>query len=216
MANTRLPPRARKLIAIGAFTFVGLAWLAASGLGFFALMRYEARSGTAAHPPGSWPRSAEVRFDRARPTLLLFAHPQCPCTRATVGELDRIAARVGDRLNIQVLFLSDPSLGDAWTRSDLWKQAAGIPGVELRADPNGAIARRFGIETSGQVLLYAPDGHLVFQGGITALRGHAGDNAGSEAIEEFVRDGRAPISATPVFGCGLFCRDDDRAGGSSP
>jgi hypothetical protein len=44
----------------------------------------------------------------------------------------------------------------------------------------------------------------VFSGGITASRGHEGDNAGRAAIEQLVRHERADRLSTWVFGCALF------------
>jgi hypothetical protein len=88
-----------------------------------------------------------------------------------------------------------------------------------REDEDGAEAARFGAATSGQVLVYGRDGALVFSGGITAARGHFGDNEGSKAIAHFVADPRpaaevrerSPADAsagnlarTPVFGCPIF------------
>ena len=49
-------------------------------------------------------------------------------------------------------------------------------------DDDGAEARRFGAETSGQTLLYDARGALAFSGGITGARGHAGDNAGRASL----------------------------------
>ncbi len=49
-------------------------------------------------------------------------------------------------------------------------------------DDDGAEAKRFGAETSGQTLLYDERGTLAFSGGITGSRGHAGDNAGRASL----------------------------------
>jgi hypothetical protein len=75
--------------------------------------------------------------------------------------------------------------------------------VEILRDDDAVEARRFGVFTSGQSLLYAPDGALLFSGGITASRGHAGDNAGIAAIAALARGRGAATTETPVFGCAL-------------
>jgi hypothetical protein len=143
--------------------------------------------------------------ETVRPTLLVFAHPQCPCTRATIGELDRIVARCSTKLRTIVIVLNLPELGDEWNHSDLWDSAARIPGVELRADRDGVLASQFGVETSGEALLYAADGQLAFQGGITAARGHSGDNAGAESIVQLALGHTPECNSTPVYGCRLCC-----------
>ena len=59
--------------------------------------------------------------------------------------------------------------------------AAEIPGVEVVSDEDDAQSAAFGAAVSGQTLLYDREGRLIFSGGITAARGHAGDNAGRSA-----------------------------------
>ena len=76
----------------------------------------------------------------------------------------------------------------------------GRPAVKHRAV---AQARRFGVETSGQTLLYA-GGSLAFSGGITGSRGHAGTNAGETALIALLTRGDADRRGTSVFGCPLF------------
>ena len=112
-------------------------------------------------------------------------------------------ARCAGRVRMHVLFYADPELGSEWTRSDLWRQAHSIPGVEVASDPLGATAALFGARTSGQVFLFGPDGRLLFEGGITAARGHEGDNAGARAVRDLVLEGSARIEQSPVFGCAL-------------
>jgi hypothetical protein len=70
-------------------------------------------------------------------------------------------------------------------------------------DPDGVEARRFGAETSGHTLLFAGDGRLLFSGGITASRGHAGDNAGESVIVALVNNQTPALTRTLVFGCSL-------------
>jgi len=183
---------------------LGLSWAAGVVVAFgFALM-YEATPGEPAAPPATWPHAAPFRLASAGDTLLLFVHPHCPCSRATIGELDRLVAVSGATLHCHVFFYADPALGPGWERTDLWNAAARIPGVEVSADPLAGIARSFGVRTSGQALLYAPDGTLRFAGGITSGRGHAGDNAGADAIARSVRDDLLEVTRTPTFGCPLI------------
>jgi len=71
-------------------------------------------------------------------------------------------------------------------------------------DDDGVEAARFGAATSGQVILYDRDGRLLFSGGITASRGHAGDNDGRDAIVSLLGGGRGTRHSSPVFGCSLL------------
>lgn len=157
-----------------------------------------------AHAPG---KSASSLY-----RLLVFVHPQCPCTRSTIEELDRIAARAGSHARICAYFLSDPDQPDTWTKSATWRAATWIPGVEVLTDPRGETARAFGARTSGETLLYSPAGDLVYHGGITGARGHAGDNIGADAIVAALLGDPSPVKTTPVYGCALFDDEPQSAG----
>src|SRR5687767_14372837 len=78
-----------------ALVSMGLVWMSALVLGFTGLVQYQAGPGSAASAPVHWPSDCSLARADREATLLVFAHPQCPCTRATIGELDRIAARCG-------------------------------------------------------------------------------------------------------------------------
>jgi hypothetical protein len=180
----------------------GCVWGTGVIAGFAAAERYAGTPGAPATPGASWPVTACIEHDEARPTLLLFLHPCCPCSSATVEELSHLLARCGDRLATTVLFVSDPLLGTDWRQGGLWTDVAALPGVTELEDAGGAQARLFGARTSGQAQLWGADGALLFSGGLTAARGHAGDNAGVSAVEELVLHGHGARSA-PVFGCAL-------------
>jgi hypothetical protein len=179
------------------------AWVAATAAGLATMARYSVAPGALAAPPATWPGAAPVALDLRRGTLLLFAHPHCVCTRATLAELERIAARAGDRLAAHVFFYADPALGTDWSRSATWQRARAIPGVNVHDDPLAAVARAHGASTSGTTVLYGPDGALRFHGGITGSRGHEGDNPGAAAVVERLLGRAAAPAHTPVYGCGL-------------
>ncbi len=182
-------------------------WIPAVGYGIKALWRYSITAGHPAESLAEWPRFAPIERAAGRSTLVMFAHPQCPCTRASLGELAIIVAHGRDRVNAFVFFYRPPAEPAEWTQTDLWQTATAIPGVLAFEDRDGTVARSFGVFTSGQTLLYDPAGRLQFQGGITAFRGHSGDNAGRSAITTLLQ-GDAVLAknvrvTTPVFGCSL-------------
>lgn len=181
----------------------GVIWLVAVGAGMKLLLDFQVKPGVAANPPPLWPASARIPRAPGQHLLLVIAHPRCPCTRATLGELARIMARADRGLQAYVLFVVPPGRDARWAKADLWHGASQIPGVRLVLDADGTEARRFGVATSGQALVYDAAGRLAFAGGITAGRGHAGDNAGEAAIVSLVRRDSAERSITPVFGCAL-------------
>jgi hypothetical protein len=111
-------------------------------------------------------------------------------------------AKGNGRLDAIVLFAQRRGGPDVSTTS-LWQDAAEIPGVRVAADPGGASARRFAGRSSGHVVLYAPDGHLMFAGGVTPSRGHDGDSVGLEALRDAAFGRPLDRVVTRVFGCSL-------------
>jgi hypothetical protein len=182
---------------------VGALWLATVGAGMAVVWRYQYQPGDPARAPVEWPSTSHVARVPGRATLVMLAHPRCPCTRASLGELARLMTHVQGRLAATVLFLAPSDEPAGWERSDLWESAVAIPGVAVMRDQDGEEAGRFGVLTSGQVLVYNGSGHLLFSGGITPSRGHAGDNPGGAAIAALVNDEPAPHDAH-VFGCSLI------------
>jgi len=112
-------------------------------------------------------------------------------------------ARAGNGLDAHVVFFEPDGVADDWKHTASIEEAAGIPGVTVHFDKEGHEARLFGAATSGQTDLYDAHGRLQFAGGITAARGHAGDNVGRETIVEWISTGAAHQDNTPVFGCAL-------------
>jgi hypothetical protein len=132
----------------------------------------------------------------------MFAHPRCPCTRASLSELEKLAAASPGE-SIRVVLFRPESAGRDWTETDIALQAQSIRGVEILWDEGGRLAARFGAKTSGHVLIYDERGSLVFSGGITSLRGHAGSNSNSEAAAAQFSGAGTGFLEAPVFGCPL-------------
>lgn len=142
-------------------------------------------------------------------SLVLFVHPQCPCTRATIGELARIVAQCQGRLETFVLVFKPAQSSQEWEQTALCQEARAIPGVRVLSDADGREARRFAAKTSGQVALFDAAGRLVFSGGITGSRGHSGDNAGRTAVVSLVNGAASERDRTFVFGCSLLNPEPD-------
>lgn len=179
-------------------------WAALVLTGFGYLMHYTATAGVGDRGVSVWPSDTSVARQGGRATLIVFMHPVCPCSRATVNELSKLLTHVANSVDAIAVFVRPPGFDAGWERAELWDNAARIPGVRCLVDPGGNEARRFGAATSGYSLLYDPKGALVFRGGITAARSHEGDNVGENAILSWVRDGKADVAETPAFGCPLF------------
>jgi len=186
-------------------------WMTVAVAGSACLWVYATRPGVAGSPPPQWPQTSALILSPTQLTLVMFVHPKCPCTRASIGELAILMAHAGGRLRSYLMFERPAaSLPNRWEHTDLWTSAAQIPGVAVSLDYSGE-AQRFGSATSGQTAIYDRDGRLRFSGGITAARGHWGDNAGVFEVEQLLRGDRSRQASTPVFGCRLFGARDKRS-----
>lgn len=187
------------------WTLLVVAWIGSSATGLWMLWAWDNKPGASANARAQWPAESALGRDRGGPTLVMLVHPQCTCSRASLTELAELLARARPRPKTFVLFLKPAGFADGWERSDLWTTASGLPGVTVIRDNEGREAARFGAATSGQTFLYDARGALLFSGGITGARAHAGDNAGRSSVVTLLNGtGPAPASKTSVFGCPLF------------
>jgi hypothetical protein len=202
----RVPPRSirniikKHAVVIGAF----LLWIPAVGVGAHSLLDYANTPGRLATPPAEWPSGAISHLESNLPTLVVFVHPHCGCSQATLDELAQIMARCRGRARAYVYVYAPKSEPPNWVKTGLWRDAEAIPGVRVMEDPDGRETRRFGASTSGQTLLYNATGQLVFNGGLTASRGHLGANDGEDAVVSLLLTGKASYKTTRVFGCSLL------------
>jgi hypothetical protein len=178
-----------------------VSWGLAVGAGVLLLEAYAARPGQAGTPAERWPEGSPIRLDRHRPTLLIFLHPRCPCSRASLAELATLMACCRDRVSAHALLFQPAQLPAFWGWCGIEQDLAGLPDVSTRPDVEGVEARRFGVATSGHVLLYDSDARLIFSGGITAARGHQGGNYGRDAVVAQVLGRESARPKNPVFGC---------------
>jgi hypothetical protein len=184
-----------------AFAVSTLAWVGALATGLFVLWRYDGAPAPDGQPPSRWPAASAISQPRERPALLLFAHPHCPCTRASLDELIALMTRTRGLASVYVVFTTPPDAPETWTHSASWDYASSIPDVRIVLDKNAREAQRFGVLASGHVLLYGADGALLFNGGITSARGRVGDNVGRAAIASLLTGQRPARNHTSIFGC---------------
>jgi len=179
-------------------------WLGLSVLGFLLLVDYDTTPGAGARAPRHWASTALIEPLAGKCTLVMFAHPHCPCTRASIAELSVLMTRCQDKVHAIVLFLKPGGFPPGWEKTDLWYEASRIPGVTVTTDEDGAASRQFAAVTSGQTFVYSTAGSLLFSGGITASRGHAGDNEGLETAVAAIAAGTPAPGPALVFGCPLI------------
>ena len=186
------------------FGAVAVVWLCLAAAGLAVLWQYDNAPGEPANAPRSWPSHSRLTRAADAPTLVMLAHPQCSCSRASLGELEELLARTAVHPKTYVVFLKPATVGDGWEQTDLWRTAKRLRDVSVVRDDDGVEARAFGAATSGQTLLYDQNGGLEFSGGITGSRAHQGDNDGRQSLLALLNGGRDARTGTNVYGCPLL------------
>ena len=191
-----------------------LFWVALSTWGA-AVVGYWAWLAVYSYSPGRLlapPTLRQVRMPFApeggRHLLVMALHPRCPCSRSSIGELSRLTSKFHDDLKCVVLVYKPGDATDNWLETDLVAVVRQLPDTDVVVDDDGRQALRLGMKTSGSVILYSPQGIPQFWGGITAGRGHFGDNLGSDAISAVMHGQQPTQRSQPVYGCQIQSDDD--------
>jgi hypothetical protein len=185
------------------------AWALALVVGVAAGIQFQTAPGEPGRGAESWPDGTALARAGDRPTLLLFGHPLCPCTRASLAELEKLLSRVEGRVRTTVVWSWDGAERPA-DEVGLIERARALPGVATFDDVGAREARRFGVATSGEALLFDAEGRRVYRGGLTGSRGHEGDNAGRDAVLARLEGEETAARSAPVFGCPLLDPDGAR------
>lgn len=168
------------------------------------MLHYELTPASTASARPAWPVASRLARDPARPTLLMFVHPRCPCSSASLAELNVLASRCRDRVAIRIVFVRPSGFSEGWERTHLFDAAQRVLGASVYCDRDGKEAAKFGATASGEALLYDRDGRLLFQGGLTGSRGHEGDNDGLSCLTALIDSGHSENTRAAVYGCALF------------
>jgi hypothetical protein len=185
----------------------------------YSLEHYKSLAGRASDiTPG--PRATTALSSPAKPRLVMYVHPHCPCTRASLAEFQQLvdgAKSRGRELSAEIVVVVPPGIDDSWRDGAIVRAAKELvaenrAGVQLRFNHDLDEALEVGATTSGHTLLFDSEGRRLFRGGITRSRGHAGDNPGTRALTELLNDRKPEVATTPVFGCPLYSPEACRAG----
>ncbi|MBX3434592.1 MAG: hypothetical protein KF847_14835 [Pirellulales bacterium] len=182
---------------------VTLAWAVLCLGSFAALVIYKQAPGDMQFACRELDSGLPDREDQAPYRLVMAIHPKCPCSTASVRQLERLLARTGSQMSVTMLAYRPSRAPADWERTSLTTRAQSVAHVQLVVDDDGQIAAQLGLCTSGATVLFGPDGVPLFSGGVTPSRGHEGDCTGADAVFAAVRGRRIPVSTAPVYGCSL-------------
>jgi hypothetical protein len=210
-----------------------VGWSAAVASGFVLLLRYKSAAGKQLEARSEWPAESRIEPVTGCRNLVLAVDPHCPSSRASVAELERALVGTsgvqvhvlvyrqspvfllvnlfdGLRVQVHVLVYRQSPADDSWLDTDMVQEVKKISGSRIHADDLGLEAERFGAVTSGHMVLYDPQGKLLFRGGITASRGHEGDSERKRMLRQPLLGEPGPSYVAPVYGCPLHAPDPSR------
>jgi hypothetical protein len=200
MNSSTLPSRfSRRTHALCA-----LAWIVAVSTGLLTLVAHTNAPGETAAVRREVPAESKIGFSADRFTLVMFVHPHCPCSMASMRELARVRSRHPEAADIQVWFYRPAGEGNDWVQTSLWDLARQTAAREPLIDDEGRVAASLGARTSGHALLFDDDRQLLYSGGITSSRGHEGDSVNVQSLERLLRRESAQFVQYPVFGCPIL------------
>ena len=197
----------RRYVISGLLVVAGLLWAATVGAMYRAVRRFETTPGAAAAAQTSWPAASTIARPEGAWTLVTLIHPHCSCSRATVDELQLILEKAPPSVRSIVVVYRPSEFPASWQNTDVVQAAHRLPRTRVVTDLDAREARLFGGFTSGQTFLYDGQGRLRFSGGVTALRGHAGENSGVAAVVRIAKSGVGKASH-PVFGCAIVSHSE--------
>lgn len=137
----------------------------------------------------------------ARPVLLHFFNPDCPCSRFNVEHLRKLHARFGDRVLFVAAAQSSRLRGDLQDKI----QSLGL-GIPAFLDEKGRRAAAAGVYSTPQAVLVDAERRIVFRGNYNTSRYCTDPRTEFVriALERLVERGDAPVPPSiPAYGCEL-------------
>ena len=182
--------------------FCTVVWLCCSVGALYGLTVHTSRAGAMDAAPSVWPATSKLPVSASFKSVV-FVGGQCGCSRATLAEVGRLAAALGERCQWVIVLSPSADRSDQTLEESLAQLARAIPSAQVLIDHEGKEAASFHVRTSGEVLLYDHLGQLRFHGGITPARAHEGFGIGQVAICDWVLHHYSAISDCQVYGCPL-------------
>lgn len=186
-----------------------LSWIGMIVIGTAISATYDSKPGDQGFTPAFAVSKHDVeqaKLSKTKSHIIMFVHPKCPCSRASMSELRKLMENFPD-LKATVFFYKPAEAMSGWEQTELWKMASSIKNITIKIDIDGQKAKSYRIVTSGEVLLYDASERLVFSGGITGTRGHVGENDGEGTLEKILNKEYNTATrkfSAPVFGCRIL------------
>ena len=177
-------------------------WLLATIVGFAHLHAYANTPFPIRGTASSWPAHSRLTAGLDKPTVVVFLHPYCPCSKATVSALQELADHYGSSVQFDAVFVRPKGVGAGWEHSDLYATCRQDKAITTFVDDLGVEAKDFGAMASGQAYVFDAHGQIALAGGLTPARGEVWTDRQRDLIVEALQGHRG--IRTPTFGCALL------------
>lgn len=184
--------------AIPHIVWCTLVFASLGGLAF-----YGSIPGQAATAASQWPTDSTILPAEDTNAVLVFVHPQCFCTRATIDQLQRAFVARPKSASTTVVVYAPSTQPESWCDTSLVRLCKTLPGATVVLDHDGQETQRFGVNTSGHVLVFNRQKQLQFSGGVTPSRGHLGPCEGLDAVTQIIAGQKAVPCVANAYGCPL-------------
>lgn len=188
-------------------------WVLACASVMCLLWSYANAGGAVGGLRAGWTVPAALERPDDRSMLVVFAHPKCPCTRATMAAIERLQRDAPGAFATRVVFYEPLDADPSWRRTALWARAERLVDAKAIPDPGGVMTSDAGAVVSGCTALFDLDGEPVFWGGVTPSRGHEGESVGLSALRSLLRGEGSAVRGASVFGCEIVGAGDRALGG---
>jgi len=188
---------------VSGIVFVGV-WFAAAVFGISSLHKYSSTPAPSDPPRGNWPLASAIVPCSTKSTFVIFLHPHCPCSRASVAAMNEIMNTFPNSAEFHAVFVRPAGVNADWLQSDLYQACKGNDRLVTSIDDNGVEAVKFGAKASGQTYIYDANHQLAFSGGLTSGRGM--EEKGEErkmVASALIKRQNSPLHS-PTFGCALI------------
>ena len=98
-------------------------WLGLVLVGLWKINQYSNTPGESARASQRLPSISGVAVSSGLATLVLFLHPKCGCSKATLGELAQLVPKISAKSKVNIVFLKPDGFTDADVRGSLWAEA---------------------------------------------------------------------------------------------
>jgi hypothetical protein len=162
------------------------------------MMAFDSTPGARAAAPAQWPAKSALLPAAGRTVLLMFVHPECNCSNASLEQLALLENMLDGQLRAYVVLWHGRGMAASGKRRE-WLRVA--PVID---DLDGREAKLFGAKTSGQTMIYNEQGRLIFSGGLTVLRGEGGGEKILQGVVRAIKESGHSAVERPAFGCSIL------------